>query len=401
MGFVVRTINSKNKETVQILIKINQQYHDGNSTTVRCTPGAVFEGEVEVYLTHPLDVEYLRLIFRGVEVVNYGVMGRSTKGDTGTLFGVRTTLSLSQTLDPGYHRFPFLCQMPMVNFPHTFKHGLLDTSYTFTATINDKYKTEQPFEIKFEPHIATSPYAKIHTYTYNRDEFHITLLTGLNYQQRRDHFIRIKVVQKSQQEKESSSLTTLITGTTTTISASLKRYLTFDGVSIRPETLSISSPSIPSDCASSSSSILSRPDIEQEDDGEILEIKIPYAAPLPSVTESSRFSAIYKVCVHVKVRCGPMIMLTRKLFEVPIHFGTMPHGTHIPDGLLSYTDDAVAKDMTTRAKPRLDLSSESRGDSLNADVLPVYTESRPPPYYPELSPIPSAFRHNRIDTYQI
>ena len=328
-------------------------------------------------------------------------MGRSAKGDTGVLFGVRSTLCLSQTLDPGYHRFPFLCQMPMVNFPHTFKHALLDASYTFTASINDKYRTEEPFEIKFEPHLATSPYAKTHTYTYNRDGFHITLLSGLNYQQRRDHFIRIKVVQKSQQEQQPPLLTSSITATTTTVSASLKRYLTFDDVSVRPETLAVSTPSSYNGRASSSSSIMSGPDSEQGDDGEILEIRIPYKAPLPSVTHSSRFSAIYKVCVNAKVRCGPMIMMTRKLFEVPIHFGTMPHGTRAPDGLLSYTDDAVAKDMTTRAKPRLDLSSSSRRDSLNADTLPVYNESRPPPYYPELSPIPSAFRDNHLDRYHI
>ncbi|KAI9278594.1 hypothetical protein BDA99DRAFT_554208 [Phascolomyces articulosus] len=400
VGLMVRPM--RNKDPVRINIKIDPQYHDGGSaSTVRCYPGSVFEGQVELFLEKPLDVEQIRLVFRGTEIVNYGAMGRSSNGDSGLIFGVRTTFCASQTLDPGYHRFPFLCQMPMVNFPPSFNHALLATTYTMTASVNDTYKTQQSIIMKFEPHIETSPYAKIRTYAYNCDDMNIVLLSGLHYQLHRDSSIRIKVMPSKnlleqqqqhnhqQSSSSSSSSAAAAASTFTMISASLKRCLTVDGVRVRPETFSTASTSaslstLIQHATASSSNDQQHYKEDDEQQGEILELQIPETVALPTVTGSSRFGVTYKIVVSAKVRCGPMIMMTRKLFEVPIHVGTMPHGTRAPDDLLSYADKDVMQDMTTRAKPRLNISP-SRRDSLNGDSLPVYSGARPPPYYPQVS----------------
>ncbi|KAI9499286.1 hypothetical protein BDB00DRAFT_227665 [Zychaea mexicana] len=249
--------------------------------------------------------------------------------------------------------------MPMVNFPPTFQHPLIASSYTLLATLNNSCKS-QPLLVYFEPCVETSPYAKIRPYIYRLDVTRVSLLTGLHYQLNRDTLIRIRI----------ESLTS------TALSVSLKQHLNI--VSEHTETIVVAS-------------------VTGHD--EILELRIPDTIELPTVTDSRRFGITYKLHVSTKRRYGP-IFIARKLFEVPITVGTLPHGTGVPTDLLSYSDDAVALNMTTRAKPKLSKSS-SRRNSLDHDTLPVYDEFRPPGYSPRASFVVSSFPTIYHESYHV
>ncbi|KAG2224965.1 hypothetical protein INT45_000086 [Circinella minor] len=174
----------------------------------------------------------------------------------------------------------------------------------------------------------------------------------------------------------SSSSTTSSLLSFSTVSIALKQILTI-GYRNQPdphnESITLSSIDIDS----------SHQQQQQEDAQVVMELPIPIdTVRLPTLTTMSfcRFQIAYKIIVSTKIRCGP-IVIQRKLFEVPITVGTLPHGTTVSPDLLSYANEHVAQDMTTRAKPRLVISSIRRDDN---DVLPVYDDTRPPVYYPQI-----------------
>ncbi|KAI7854830.1 hypothetical protein BDC45DRAFT_556741 [Circinella umbellata] len=379
---------------------IDPQYWDNNQHTsgsneedecnliLRCYPGSVFEGHLELYSTEPFLVKGLKLTLRGSELINYGAMSKYRNGDKGVIFSVRARLPSSSSsiwLNPGtIYRFPFVCQFPMVNFPPTFQHPLLESKYTLLATVNDIYKSK-PFSVDFEPCVETSPYAKIQMYNYTRDRIRFSLVTGLYYQLQKDTLIRMRIDKLSLSSSSSStdSSSSLSSSSTmssllsfSTVSIALKQILTI-GYRNQPdphkESITLSSIDIGS----------SNQQQQQEDAHVVVELPIPIdLVRLPTLTTMSsfRFQIAYKIIVSNKIRCGP-IVIQRKLFEVPITIGTLPHGTTVSPDLLSYADEHVAQDMTTRAKPRLVISSIQRDDN---DVLPAYDDTRPPIYYPQI-----------------
>ncbi|KAI9278592.1 hypothetical protein BDA99DRAFT_492576 [Phascolomyces articulosus] len=306
-------------------------------------------------------------------------MSKYRNGDKGVVFSVRARLSPSSPsgssssniwLDPGtIHRFPFFCQMPMVNFPPPFQHSLFECKYTLVATVNDVYKS-QPFLIDFEPCVETNPNAKIHTYTYTRDRIRFSLLSGLYYQLHKDTLIRIHI-----DKLTSSSFSTLI--------VALKQQIII-GYRQQPDP-HVESTILSSVIINGSNSNNQQPSYDKKDGGVLVELPFPNGNDtgvnklLPTVIGSCRFSVHYKILVSTKIRCGP-IVINRKLFEIPITVGTLPHGTSVSPDLRSYADENVLQDMTTCTKPRLSISSVER----TTDILPAYDAKRPPIYYPRI-----------------
>ncbi|KAI8142028.1 hypothetical protein BJV82DRAFT_616889 [Fennellomyces sp. T-0311] len=253
-------------------------------------------------------------------------MGRSGGGDNGIVFAIKTNLCTSKQLESGDHTFPFQCQMPMVNFPSSMQHPMIASSYLLTASLNDSCKSD-PLQIYFEPFIETSPRPKVSVTTYNNN---ISLLTGMYYQLHTDTIIRVQVP-----------------STEGPFFVYLKRFLTVGKHHV--ESMVVSS---------------------AQGTG-VLVLAIPDSIDLPSVSHSSRYQVEYKVCVYgTKV-----LLLKRKLFDIPVTLGTLPHGTRAPDDLLSYADDGVFADMTARGKPMLRSSTGQEEDD-----LPPYDSTLPPRY---------------------
>jgi hypothetical protein len=104
---------------------------------------------------------------------------------------------------------------------------------------------------------------------------------------------------------------------------------------------------------------------------------------LPTVNYSTRFKVDYILSVSVKTRHGPL-STKKKLFNLPIHFGTLPAGTLPHDTIQIYTEDDVVNSASLMFKPKF---LKPLNDPV--EFLPAYDELyRPPSYHSHLVSAP-------------
>ncbi|KAI8061702.1 hypothetical protein BC940DRAFT_370578 [Gongronella butleri] len=107
---------------------------------ISCTPGSSFTGAVHLELGAPLSALHLRLIFIAQETIS---TGKSTS-QSQNMFAIQTVLwgkNKNQEddqqwplLDAGEHSFPFVVQLPLVNYSPSFASDLASTKmYVFAA----------------------------------------------------------------------------------------------------------------------------------------------------------------------------------------------------------------------------------------------------------------------------
>jgi hypothetical protein len=97
----------------------------------------------------------------------------------------------------------------------------------------------------------------------------------------------------------------------------------------------------------------------------------------PTVNYSPHLTIDYKLVVSVKIRHGP-IQLKKKLFEMPILFGTLPAGTRAPRQLEPYSN-IVENRSSLENVPHFIRPEPKPSDE--DEFLPAYDSDGVPPEY--------------------
>ncbi|KAG0187935.1 hypothetical protein DFQ28_005650 [Apophysomyces sp. BC1034] len=350
-------------------IDISQQYHNERNQVV-CYPGSVFEGTVRLHLTEPLDAQQLKITFKAR--INYDAMGWGKSKNDGRLFAVRTVLwgghnnenGPWQTLDAGEYSFPFVCQLPLVNYPPSFEHHFIATTFTLAASLErpgqESFQSDA-CNIYFQPILETSLVKPLGPYT---EEVKIAgtiyafvSLPSLAYNvfEHKKIPVRLSIHSSRQQTEKSDSFAQ--------IHVYLKRHMTiFHDSFSRTEATTISQ-------------------VDQRvapGDDITVNLHLPQDQTV-TLCYSKRFSIDYRVGISVKTRHGPLIT-KKKLLSIPITFGTLPVGARAPADLTKFTDDRIINDTTLRTKPKFLRPMRWENE------LPAYDLVRPPSYSTAVSP---------------
>ncbi|KAF7725660.1 hypothetical protein EC973_009467 [Apophysomyces ossiformis] len=292
------------------------------------------------------------------ERINYDAIswGKPDKQDE-RLFAVRTMLwgppSSSEDVWPimeaGEHKFPFLCEMPLVNYPPSFHHHLVACHFTLIASFErpgiPPFLSE-PCHIPYLPMLETCPSKQ--PVAYHR---------------------QIEVLQQHSIDINIPSLSVNVTGggtlpvrlhvddlsSITHVYLALNRHLHVShGKYRRDETWLMYQQ-------------------EQRLTNSVTDLLLPIPSVGPTVTYSNICTVKYTLDISVKVRKG-YLSRKKQLVSLPLFFGTLDRGICTPANLMLFTDDWVARDQTLLTKPKfLRLDSED-------DYLPPYDTQKPPAY---------------------
>ncbi|CAO3634321.1 unnamed protein product [Cunninghamella blakesleeana] len=364
---------------------------------------SVFEGFIVLKITEPISVKRLKIIFKASERLNFDVLGwQKNKEDDGRLFAIRTTLFNQEVsgdiLEAGSHTFRFAIELPPVNYPPTIDHYLIGTTFSLVGSLernndNTPYRTA-PYPVLFRPVLQTRLLKLIPTSPLLEHEAIVTqrvlarlILPSLEYNIFDTKHIPIQIILSANHPQY------FINANLQQVKIALKQQLTIHHKSFtRSETISlyqtdlripfnsvqnaIASPSSSTDC---SCSVTLQSDIPLKNN------------PLPTVNFSTRFKLNYILDVSIKYRQGPLAT-KKKLFNLPIHFGTLPPGALPDNDLLLYTDDQVKNCTTLAFKPKF-LTPINHPDEL----LPAYDELyRPPTYQSRITSTPDTATNNNL-----
>ncbi|KAI9030010.1 hypothetical protein CLU79DRAFT_695530 [Phycomyces nitens] len=345
-----------------------------------CYPGAVLEGVVNVTLGEPLAAQHLKLVFKAAEKLNYDTLGWDSTKPEGRLFGVRTLLwgtspdvtgpmsSLWTVMEAGQHSFPFVCELPLVNYPPSFSHHLVACTFSLVGSI--ERPGERPFQtaplnLQYHPILETCPlkipkpyiqYVKLsHSLTACVSLVH----TSFNILETEKIPIEISFCGETDPTK--------FTPTITHVELSLKRFMKVSrGPFYRNEAV-----------------LISRVDRRLTEGGGSLQFNVPLISEntnlktTATLNYSHHLSLSYQISVSIKVRHRPFMSTKRLLCVVPITLGTLPPGGRIPSDMMVFTESRVVHDTTLLTKPKfmrpIEYSPEHQ--------LPAYDSQRPPSYH--------------------
>ncbi|KAI7870220.1 hypothetical protein BDF14DRAFT_1775950 [Spinellus fusiger] len=358
-------------------IRLSSEYHPGGKAL--CYPGAIIHGTVEITLAEPLKAQSLKLVFKAAERLNYDVLGWNSNESDGKLFGVKTILwglahnsespeSVWPTMEAGHFTFPFICELPLINYPPSFNHSLIACTFSLVASIerpNKRSFSTTPYFLQYHPMIETCPMKTYQPYQQIVDLTSSSTarisLPSLSYNILDSKSVPVKVDLLSTHLSNRFPMATHLIIT-------LKRFMKISrGNFYRNETVLIS-------------------EVERRIDTTIKQLLIH----LPLISENtnlkttatlnySRYlSLTYKISIGVKYRHAPFVSTKKLLCVIPIQLGTLPTGCQAPSEMMVFTEPRVSQDTTVLTRPKFIKSSRLERDS----QLPVYDEKKPPSYTP-------------------
>ncbi|KAG0171658.1 hypothetical protein DFQ28_000481 [Apophysomyces sp. BC1034] len=347
--YIAKNSKKCRRPPTQFSIELNQP--------VSCYPGSVFQGTVRIKLAEPLAAKCLKLVLKAAERLNYDVImwGKPGKRE-GRLFAVRTILwgpacaneSVWPILEAGEHNFPFMCEMPLVNYPPSFHHHFVACHFTMVASLERPgirpFQTE-PCHVPYLPVLETCPSKRAVAY-HNR----IKVLT---------HTVDISLPTLSLNVAGNTTLPIRIcvddVSTITHVHITLNRYLRVShGKYNRTETWLIQQQ-------------------EQRLSSSVTDIIFPISTVSPTLTYSNHCSIKYKLNVSVKFR-NSWLSRKKNLVTIPLFFGTLDRGICAPANLMRFTDELVERDRTLLTKPKF------LRPVPEDNFLPPYDPKRPPEY---------------------
>lgn len=286
-------------------------------------------------------------------------------------------------LETGEYNFPFVCQMPVINFPPTFQHHLIATAFNMVVSVEKAGEPSailsKPAPVYFQPIIETIPIKNLRAFT---DESRLTthVITQVSvprlaynmYDKNQSISVTVQFISDNPHEEQSMSMSQL--------RVYIKRYYSINYKTFSRNEATIIThydhPKLPTSTPSTVTMKLDLPTCQSE---------------LPAtLTYSPHLTIEYKLVVVAKVRHGP-INVKKKLFEMPIMFGTLPAGTRGPRQLEPYSA-LVDNRSILHSKPQF-LRPET--DSQDEEFLPAYdSEGIPPAYMSRISSIQSGSTSN-------
>ncbi|KAG1447413.1 hypothetical protein G6F56_009270 [Rhizopus delemar] len=331
-------LGNKNTEVVSTPIKsrvpkihfeilIHPQYQNDHGQAT-CSPGSVVEGLVKAYVTMPTIIKHIKLIFEATEKLNYAAMGwEKARARDGRLFSASKVLwgsSEWSIIDVGEYIFPFICQMPVVNFPPTFHNHSIDIEFVMFVSAQRPKQTpiiSKPIELQFQPIIETITTKNLHVSVQKTQlTRHITAQVSvprLAYNIHEDLLsipVTVKFLSEDEYHLGVSQLQIYIT----------RCYQVFYKNYSRSETTTITSCEIKKLHTHSTTHSFQ---LKLDDQKKNIQ---------PTLNYSSCLKVEYRMVVAVKVRHG-LINIKNKLFDEPLTFGTLSPGVSTPRLLEPYT----------------------------------------------------------------
>ncbi|CAO3688920.1 unnamed protein product [Rhizopus stolonifer] len=356
------------KPPVHFSVIVTSIDDDYNKTI--CHPGSTFTGYIQLNIDYPLAAQCIQLLFRATEQIH------DNKKEKENLFSIREILwglpSVTGTqwpvIKPGNHRFQFLCEMPQVNYPPTYKHPMASCDFEILASLERPgtrpFQTI-PFPISYQPLVLTNPLKTPRAHqeytSLSNNTITIILPKGCSY----------NLLDNHNNHRQLDVFLLLNTRHTApkTFELSLRKEVHVAGQPTDTVILSHV------DQSSFRTKVITEGCIKH-----FIQIPIPTESSLhskkqsgitPTLTEHSDcIRIVYKLVVTAKVRRG---LRSQKLilFSIPVQMGTLPFGVQVPSNIVSY----YMLPPDTTSKPRfLYLPS-------NEEQLPAYQDEVTPPLY--------------------
>lgn len=330
------------------------------------------------------------------------------------MFAIRTILWGKPTcqgemwplIEAGEHLFPFMCEIPMVNYPPTFRHHLASCEFELLASL--ERPALRPFQtishqLRYEPFIESKSIKSPNVYQekLRLDNTHnvvATLVKGCDYNILDNHTETMKVqlsiinLQKDKHNQDNNA--TLFNH----IEAFVKREVNVThGSYHRSDTMVMthveqSKFGVGNHYGARTYYINIPIPIEISKKNNPIILKNFSVLGMTTTTNYSKHIKIeYKLHIIARVRHG-LIWTKRQLFCIPLHFGTVAPGEQLPSTLVSYRDPSVTSDTTLSTKPKF-----IRPPTLD-EQLPAYDEEPSPPVYcyPAVTREINVNRHNRL-----
>jgi hypothetical protein len=272
-------------------------------------------------------------------------------------------------LEAGEHNFPFVCQMPVINFPPTFQHHLIATAFNMVVSVEKAGETSpilsKPVPVCFQPIVETIPIKNLRAFTGESRSNHVIAQVSVPrlaysiYDKNQSIPVTVQFISDNPNEEQTMSMSQL--------RVYIKRYYSINYKTFsRNEATVIAHydhPKLPTSTPSTVTMKLDLPTCQSD---------------LPAtLTYSPHLTIEYKLVVIAKVRHGP-INVKKKMFEMPIMFGTLPAGTRGPRQLEPYSA-LVDNRSTLHSKPQF-LRPEPKTQD-EEEFLPAYDSEGIPPAY--------------------
>ncbi|KAL7311841.1 hypothetical protein PS15m_009557 [Mucor circinelloides] len=370
---------------------------DGDTQKKTCHPGSIFEGVVKLKLDTPLAAQHLKLVFKGAERIHSDTIGKAHKKRGERLFAIRTILwgksscqnDLWPLIESGEHLFPFMCEIPMVNYPPTFRHHLASCEFELLASLERPalrpFQTV-PHQIRYEPFIESKSIKlpNIYQEKLRLDNTHnvvVTLLKGCDYNilDSRTETMKVQLsvinLQKGKQHQDNNAtlfnhLEAFVKREVDVTHSSYHRSDTMVMTHVEQSKFGVGNH------RGARTYYINIPipiEISKKNNPTIL--KNFSVLGMTTTTNFSKHIKIeYKLYITAKVRHG-LMWTKRQLFCIPLHFGTVAPGQQLPSTLVSYRDPSVTSDTTLSTKPKF-----IRPPNLE-EQLPAYDEEPSPPVY--------------------
>lgn len=367
---------------------------DGTTQRTTCHPGSVFEGTINIKLDQPLAARCLKLTFRGSERIHNDSLKKVLKKKAERLFGIQTILWGSAQdnivhwplLEAGEHQFPFMCELPMVNYPPTFRHHLASCEFELVACLDRQgirpFQTVPVF-VRYAPYVVSSPLRNPVRYQEEtRVSNHVKVLatfmegTSFNLIDKNTDTLKVQlsIIHLNQQSAKAESIVNHI-------EASIRREINVSFRSYHQSHLMVMSH------VEQSTFGVGNPDgvrtyyirvpipseVNKNNNSTILK-NFSVLGMTPTLDFSKHVKLSYKLCITAKIKNG-LISNKRELFSIPLHFGTIAHGERSPASLTAYRDPEVVSDTSFLTKPRF------IKPPVVEEQLPTYDCDASPPAY--------------------
>lgn len=295
-------------------------------------------------------------------------------------------------MEAGLHQFPFMCELPMVNYPPSFRHHLASCEFELLAILERPgirpFQTA-PYFLWYEPYVLSSPIKSPDIYQEklrisNNYKVEVTLLKGCHFNLLDTNSADILKIRLSIIPLGSSAAAA--PDMLNHIEAYIKREVNVTHGSYKR-----------SDTMVMTHIDQSQFGVAHHKNGvRTYYIRLPIPSQLnknnnatilknfsmlgmtPTLNFSRHIKMDYKLYITAKLKSG-LIATKKQLFCIPIQFGTVAPGEQLPSSLLSYRDPQVISDTTLETKPKF-----VKPPSVQ-EQLPAYDEDLSPPLYAHIS----------------
>ncbi|KAI8889071.1 hypothetical protein K501DRAFT_239372 [Backusella circina FSU 941] len=327
-------------------------------------PGSVFEGSfVKLNLTQSVQIERIRLAFHASEAIPYFEVGpgliRATKK---AIFGVQSYLweckNQCTLFDQPEYNYPFIIQIPLIQFPPSFKHEVYVVQYQLIAIVDmrDRGRIQTSIPLRYMPFIETNLLKSPALITEKRNDLEANLRLIANKFLPGDK-VNIHLSVNNISKRKGPHFIT--------VNIKMKQVLHISAFDDIPDSTTV--------VASTSTKLLLIETEQAHHYKSEATLSLPLSDEMTPTLDYGNLSSIsYYLDVNIEKggKLGGILNYKLQLKDIPITIGTLGNGIRSSDEINIYSD----VENSTELAPKFLKAAEYE------DALPVYESSRLPSY---------------------